>query len=266
MKMQDLRHTAPAPGNNGSPRAPHVRDETTNLRGAKAAPRAEQRQAGAAGQEPPKGTSPDPGRRGDIQPPTRGARQDNEGYVETSGRTAKGLDTHPSPQRRPGAAGGRETEEVGLVDAAEKREQVPTRRERERGEGSPGARPTPHLPPRSPASPSGRGQHVRSGRTCVRGAAGGNRRRAPRLPEPERPRAPPGAVRRLTRGLSRRRRRPPRPGPACAAKAERPRPGVAVSRGGSARRPGPGVRATGSLTSACFRTTLSGLSRFPRSR
>lgn len=174
--------------------------------------------------------------------------------MEVNGKKAKGLDGHTLQQRRLGAEGQRvagsegaaeqrrgwareppgfgRPRRSGWVDAAEKREQVPTGRERERGEGNPGARPTPHIPPRRPASPSGRGQYVRSGRTCVRGAAGGNRRRAPRLQESEGPRAPLGAVRRLTRGLSC--RRPP--GPACAAAAERPRPGVAVSRRGSARR------------------------------
>lgn len=54
-----------------------------------------------------------------------------------------------------------------------------------------GARPTPHIPhpPRRPASPSGRGQRVRSGRTCVRGAAG----REP-VPRPQGPEGPGGTA------------------------------------------------------------------------
>lgn len=139
----------------------------------------------------------------------------------------------------------------------------PPGRKREKGRGKPQGPPrTPHPSP-TPGFPIWAGAagqerpHVcanRGGEVTGAGCRGCKSRKGPR--------APPGVEGRLTRGL--RGRRPP--GPACAAAAERPRPGGTVSREGSERRPGRGVRATNSVTSACFRTTLSGLRRFPRSR
>lgn len=107
---------------------------------------------------------------------------------------------------------------------------------RERGEGSPGARPTPHTP--HPTPPPGfpiwagaacqQRPHVcASGDGEATGAAAARAGRARG--------APLGADGRLTRGL--RGRRPP--GPACAAAAERPRP--SGRRRGKDRRAGRGA-------------------------
>lgn len=183
----------------------------------------------AAGTETLKATSQDLGGGGErsfgSQEPDHRARAP----WRLRGKTAQGLDRHfrggggerrgrwwlrARGQRgsRGGASGGSQglgDEEVGLSGH---HGQERAGEKAGKGCGEPRGPPTPHIPPRRPASRSGRGRCVRSGRTCVRGAAGGTWRRAPRLQESEGPRAPPGAVRRLTRGLSC--RRPP--GPACA--------------------------------------------------
>lgn len=137
----------------------------------------------------------------------------------------------------------------------------PTGRKRERGEGNPG--PAPH-----PTSlPAARLPHLGGGsvsgvaaRVCE-GWRGGNWRRAPRGQGPE---GPGGTAR--SRGPPHTWAALPPPGPACAATAEQPRPGGAAS--GEGLRAGRGAESgvASSVTSACFRTTLSGLSRFPRSR
>lgn len=99
-------------------------------------------------------------------------------------------------------------------------------------------------------------------RVCE-GWRGANWRPAPRRQGPEGPGGTAGS-----RGLPHTWAARPPPGPACAATAELPRPGGAAAAAGKGRRAGSGAEsgAASSVTSACFRTTLSGLSRFPRSR
>lgn len=132
-----------------------------------------------------------------------------------------------------------------------------------KGEGSPRTRPTPHISP-TPGFPIWAGAACQERpHVCVNGGGEETGAGYRGCKSHKGPKAPPGTAGHLTRGL--RGRRPP--GPACASAAKQPRPGEVVSgEEGSTRQLGREVLATNSVTSACFRTTLSGLSRFPRSR
>lgn len=134
--------------------------------------------------------------------------------------------------------------------------------------GDEGPRPTP------PSLPAARLPHLggaacqRRPHVCATGGEGANWRRAPR-PGSRKGLGAPQAAGRLTRGLRGRRRGPAGPARlacAAAAKADQPRPGRGRRRG-QGRRADQGADSRGRrarFASACFRTTLSGLSRFPR--